>query len=203
MSAPGCPHGAENTPVEPDPARTGEGRGLSETQTPNWGIEPVPDRLRVLSGLDGFLLWANLSVSLLVIVAGAFLVLPAGEGGLALSLPVAIAAIIAAAVAGNVLLGLAGLIGADGRVPAMVLLRAPLGQRGSYLPTGLNILQCLGWSVFELIVIATGASALSKQVFGFGGIAAGAAEIAKILFFIFLVLFVASLLFGLLRGPRP
>ena len=51
----------------------------------------------------------------------------------------------------------------------MVLLRAPLGRRGSYLPTGLNILQCLGWSVFELIVIATGASALSKQVLGFGG----------------------------------
>jgi nucleobase:cation symporter-1, NCS1 family len=143
---------------------------LSETQTPNWGIEPVPDRLRVLSAFDGFLLWANLSVSLLVIVAGAFLVLPASQFGLALSLPVAIAAIVAAAVVGNVLLGLAGLIGADARVPAMVLLRAPLGQRGSYLPTGLNILQCLGWSVFELIVIATGASALSKQVFGFGGI---------------------------------
>ena len=53
----------------------------------------------------------------------------------------------------------------------MVLLRAPLGRRGSYLPTGLNILQCLGWSVFELIVIATGASALSKQVLGFGGVA--------------------------------
>ena len=51
----------------------------------------------------------------------------------------------------------------------MVLLRAPLGRRGSYLPTGLNIVQCLGWSVFELIVIATGASALSKQVLGFGG----------------------------------
>jgi putative hydroxymethylpyrimidine transporter CytX len=143
---------------------------LSETQTPNWGIEPVPDRLRLLSAFDGFLLWANLSVSLLVIVAGAFLVLPASQFGLALSLPVAIAAIVAAAVVGNVLLGLAGLIGADARVPAMVLLRAPLGQRGSYLPTGLNILQCLGWSVFELIVIATGASALSKQVFAFGGI---------------------------------
>jgi len=144
---------------------------LSEAQTPSWGIEPVPDRLRVLSTFDGFLLWANLSVSLLVIVAGAFLVLPAGQGGLALSLPVAIAATVAAALVGNVLLGLAGLIGADGRVPAMVLLRAPLGQRGSFLPTGLNILQCLGWSVFELIVIATGASALSQQVFGFGGVA--------------------------------
>jgi putative hydroxymethylpyrimidine transporter CytX len=53
----------------------------------------------------------------------------------------------------------------------MVLLRAPLGQRGSYAPTALNILQCLGWSVFELIVIATGASALSEHVFGFGGTA--------------------------------
>ena len=143
---------------------------MSEAQTPSWGIEPVPDRLRVLSTFDGFLLWANLSVSLLVIVAGAFLVLPGGQGGLALSLPVAIAATVAAALVGNVLLGLAGLIGADGRVPAMVLLRAPLGQRGSFLPTGLNILQCLGWSVFELIVIATGASALSQQVFGFGGV---------------------------------
>jgi len=139
--------------------------------TPSWGIEPVPDRLRVLGVLDGFLLWANLSVSLLVIVAGAFLVLPAREFGLALSLPDALAAIVAAAVAGNVLLGLGGLIGADARVPTMVLLRAPLGRRGSYLPTGLNIVQCLGWSVFELIIIATGANALCRQLLGFGGLA--------------------------------
>jgi nucleobase:cation symporter-1, NCS1 family len=144
---------------------------MSETDTPSFGIEPVPERLRVLGAFDGFLLWANLSVSLLVIVAGAFLVLPESQFGLAMTLPEAIASIVAAAVVGNVLLGLAGLIGADARVPAMVLLRAPLGQRGSYLPTGLNILQCFGWSVFELIVIATGASALSKQVFGFGGVA--------------------------------
>jgi nucleobase:cation symporter-1, NCS1 family len=139
-------------------------------EAPNWGIEPVPERLRVLSVFDGFLLWANLSVSLLVIVAGAFLVLPVTQYGLALSLPEALGAICAAAVVGNVMLGLGGLIGADARVPQMVLLRAPLGHRGSYLPTGLNILQCLGWSVFELIVIATGASALSEHVLGFGGV---------------------------------
>ena len=144
---------------------------MSDTDTPSWGIEPVPDRLRVLGAFDGFLLWANLSVSLLVIVAGAFLVLPASEFGLALSLPEALAAIVAAAVVGNILLGLGGLIGADARVPTMVLFRAPLGRRGSYLPTGLNVLQCLGWSVFELIIIATGASALSSQLFGFGGVA--------------------------------
>jgi NCS1 family nucleobase:cation symporter-1 len=143
---------------------------MNEIETPSWGIEPVPDRLRVLGVLDGLLLWSNLSVSLLVIVAGAFLVLPASEFGLALSLPEALGAIVAAAVVGNLLLGLGGLIGADARVPTMVLMRAPLGRRGSYLPTGLNIIQCLGWSVFELIIIATGASALSQQLFSFGGL---------------------------------
>jgi nucleobase:cation symporter-1, NCS1 family len=141
-----------------------------DAEAPNWGIEPVPERLRVLGVFDGLLLWANLSVSLLVIVAGAFLVLPADELGLALSLPEALGVIIAAGVAGNLLLGLGGLIGADAGVPSMVLMRAPLGRRGSYLPTLLNVLQCLGWSVFELIVIATGASALSEEILGVGGV---------------------------------
>jgi putative hydroxymethylpyrimidine transporter CytX len=131
-------------------------------------IEPVPERLRVLTAFDGFLLWSNLSVSLLVIVAGAVLVLPVSQFGLGLSLPVAFAAIVAAGVIGNVLLGIGGAIGADARVPTMVLMRAPLGRRGSYLPTGLNIVQCLGWSIFELIIIATGAAALSQQLFGSG-----------------------------------
>lgn len=41
--------------------------------------------------------------------------------------------------------------------------------------------------------------AVVAALFGFGGIAAGAVEIAKILFFIFLVLFVVSLVVGLVR----
>jgi uncharacterized membrane protein YtjA (UPF0391 family) len=41
--------------------------------------------------------------------------------------------------------------------------------------------------------------ALIAAVFGFGGIAAGATEIAKILFFVFLVGFVISLLVGLFK----
>jgi uncharacterized membrane protein YtjA (UPF0391 family) len=41
--------------------------------------------------------------------------------------------------------------------------------------------------------------ALIAALFGFGGIAAGAVEIAKILFFIFLVLFVITLVAGLIR----
>ena len=129
-------------------------------QVPPWGIEPVPERHRVLGLVDSLLLWGNLSVSLLVIVAAAVLV-PA------LSLRDAVLAIVLGAIAGNLLLGLAGLIGADARVPGMVLLRAPLGQRGSYVPTVLNVAQNLGWSTFELIVISTAAAALSKRLFGF------------------------------------
>ena len=44
--------------------------------------------------------------------------------------------------------------------------------------------------------------ALVAAVFGFGGIAVGAAEIAKILFFIFIVLFVCSLVWGLLNNRK-
>src|SRR5215210_2343297 len=127
-----------------------------------WGITPVPDRLRTLSALDLTLLWGNLGVSLLVIVTAAFLV-PA------LSLRDGMIAILAGSLIGNVMLGLAGLIGADGRVPAMVLLRAPLGRRGSYLPTALNVIQCLGWAVFEIIIIAAAVGALSDEFLGFRG----------------------------------
>jgi NCS1 family nucleobase:cation symporter-1 len=124
-----------------------------------WGVTPVPARLRTLSGLDVGLLWGNLGVSLLVLFTGTFL---AGLG-----LQRALLATVVGAVLGCALLGLAGLIGFDRRVPGMVLLRDPLGERGSYAPTALNIAQNLGWAVFELYVMSLAASALSERVFGF------------------------------------
>ena len=42
--------------------------------------------------------------------------------------------------------------------------------------------------------------ALVAAVFGFGGIAAGAVGIAKVLFFVFLVLAVVTFLFGAMKG---
>jgi putative hydroxymethylpyrimidine transporter CytX len=130
----------------------------------------------VLGAFETGLLWSNLGVSLLVVVAGAFLV-PS------LSLPQALVAVLVGCVIGNLMLALAGLIGAQARVPAMTLMRAPLGQRGSYIPTVINIVQGLGWSVFELLIIATAASALSERLFGFRAqwawtIAFGAAALA-------------------------
>ena len=55
----------------------------------------------------------------------------------------------------------------------------------------------LGWAVFCLIL------ALVAAVLGFGGLAGKVFGIAKSLFFVFLVLFVVSLLVNALRGRRP
>lgn len=44
--------------------------------------------------------------------------------------------------------------------------------------------------------------AIIAAVFGFGGIASGSAEIARVLFFLFLVVFIVSLIWGLLSGRR-
>ena len=126
----------------------------------SWGIDPVPERLRLLGTWDTTLLWGNLGVSLLVLVLGALLV-PA------LSLRDALLAILVGGLIGNAMLGVAGMIGADARVPAMVVLRAPLGRLGSYGATALNAAQCIGWAIFELIIIATAAAALSDEIFGF------------------------------------
>ena len=52
----------------------------------------------------------------------------------------------------------------------------------------------LSWSVFFLII------ALVAALFGFGGIAAGAVEIAKVLFFIFIVLAVVTFVFNLIKS---
>src|SRR5213082_2455558 len=130
-------------------------------ETPMWGITPVPERLRVLGGVDTTLLWTNLGISLLVLVLPAYF---------DLSLKKALLATLVGGAIGNGMLALAALIGADARVPTMVLQRAPLGQRGSYAATVLNVIQCLGWAIFELIVIATAAGLLCDKLFGFRAI---------------------------------
>jgi nucleobase:cation symporter-1, NCS1 family len=140
-------------------------------KAPAWGITPVPQRLRTLGGLENGMLWSSLGLSLLVLVAGAFLV----PG---LSLPMALLAILVGGIFGNALLGCAAGIGAQAGVPAMVLLRAPLGRAGSYLPTGLNIIQNLGWTIFEVLVIATAAQALVHGPLWIWKLAAAAAATA-------------------------
>lgn len=39
---------------------------------PEWGIDPVPQKHRILGGFDYFILWSSLGVGLLVFSAGSF-----------------------------------------------------------------------------------------------------------------------------------
>jgi nucleobase:cation symporter-1, NCS1 family len=123
--------------------------------------EPVP---QALSLLDQFGLWGNLGVSLLGFTGAIFVLQPYGAGTPELSLAAALAAIAAGTVLGTLPIALAGLAGARTGAPAMVLLRGLFGARLSYLPTALNILQCLGWGVFELVTIATAAHTVAPAL---------------------------------------
>jgi uncharacterized membrane protein YtjA (UPF0391 family) len=55
----------------------------------------------------------------------------------------------------------------------------------------------LYWAAVFLLI------ALVAAIFGFGNLAGGAMGIAKILFFVFLILFLVSLVMGLFTGRTP
>lgn len=126
---------------------------------PEWGIEPVPASQRVLGWLDYFVLWGDLGVGLLVLLAGSFLVPGLSFGD-------ALIAVVVGSVLGCLLLALVGMIGSDNAIPTMVLLRPVLGVRGSYLPSLLNVLQLVGWTIFEFVIMGFAADAISRTLFG-------------------------------------
>ena len=128
---------------------------------PEWGVEPVPERLRRLRAVDIFVLWSSLGVGLLVFVAGSNLLLYFG-----LNLWEALAVSIAGSVTGSILLAASGVLGTASGVPTMVSLRAVLGRRGSYVPTVLNAFQLLAWAAFELLVMGLAATAITGPFLG-------------------------------------
>ncbi|MGW4894978.1 purine-cytosine permease family protein [Kitasatospora sp. NPDC004240] len=105
-----------------------------------------------------FALWANLGVSLIGFTSAATVL---GPPGAELGIVAAVTAIVAGTVIGTGMLGVAALIGARSGAPAMTQLRGLFGTRLSYLPTVLNIAQCVGWGVYELLVISMGAQAVA------------------------------------------
>ena len=125
----------------------------------DWGIDPIPQAARRLQLWDYSILWADLGVGMLVLVAGSLLV-----PGLGLSQ--ALVAIVVGTVVGNLLLAMAGVVGSDTGVPTMVSLRPSLGLRGSYLPSVLNIVQLVGWAAFEVLIMAQAANAIAQSLLG-------------------------------------
>jgi len=116
----------------------------------------VPSERRLLRGREFFVLWSSLGVGLLVFSAGSFLS--------ATDFIDAFLAILIGSIVGSVLLALAGKIGSDHGIPSLVSMRPSFGIRGSYVPAALNILQLVGWTIFEIMVMSTAANMLTGKI---------------------------------------
>ena len=128
-----------------------EGDG-ARPSTPDAPLTLEESTVASLGLKDALGLWGNLGISLLLPVAASYVVLAARP------LSVTLLAIVVGACIGSVLLGLGAVPGARERVPAMVLLRGVLGRHASALPTVLNLIQCVGWATFEILIIAEAAA---------------------------------------------
>jgi putative hydroxymethylpyrimidine transporter CytX len=117
--------------------------------------EPAP---KVLGWLDQLGLWGNLGVTLLAPVGALFVLIPGTSPQL--SFVAAGLAVVIGTLIGAVMIGAAAVPGAQTGAPAMVLMRGLFGRRLSYLPTAVNLVQLLGWTVFEIVVISSAAEQL-------------------------------------------
>jgi putative hydroxymethylpyrimidine transporter CytX len=122
-------------------------------------IQPIAPAARTLGFWDFVVLWGDLGIGLLVMLAGSLLVPGLG-------LPQAFGAIVLGSVIGVALLALAGVPSSQAGVPTMVALRGPLGARGSWVPTVINVVQLLGWTTFELVIMGYAANAASRRLLG-------------------------------------
>src|SRR3954468_17967784 len=133
-----------------------------DLEGPADGIEPVALEHRTLSSLDLAVLWGDLSVGLLVIVTGALLVTAFG-----MSLPQALLAIVVGGAVGSLPLALVARGGQREGVPTMVLFRAVLGERGSYVASAVNLVQLVGWTAVEFWAMGQVANVAAARLFGF------------------------------------
>jgi NCS1 family nucleobase:cation symporter-1 len=113
-----------------------------------FSIEPVPLPSRRYGFLDNFAIWFGAGISIAEFWAGAILV----ASPLNISLKSALVAIILGHALGNALLSFIGYLGVRTGLPTMVISRAALGLRGSYIVSILNYLQLIGWTAVMLVV---------------------------------------------------
>jgi putative hydroxymethylpyrimidine transporter CytX len=153
-----------STAIRPNPSAGGSNAdarlpgGDAHAEAPTTLTERVP---RTLGLLDQFGFWGNLGVSLLGF-SGAIAIL-APYGVKPLTFGAAVMATVVGSALGGLILGATLVLGPKTGAPAMVILRGVLGARASIVPTVFNIAQCLGWAVFELVVISTGLRALTHD----------------------------------------
>ncbi|MBN2690925.1 MAG: cytosine permease [Burkholderiaceae bacterium] len=119
----------------------------------------VPAAERIFNFTDAAALWFSLGVGLLVMQVGAYL-----RPGL--SLPQALGAILLGSVLGAGLLAWVAGIGSKHGLSSSALIGRTMGQRFAMLPVAINVVQLLGWTAFELVVMRDGTRTIIDHVFG-------------------------------------
>ncbi|MFC7299843.1 purine-cytosine permease family protein [Herminiimonas aquatilis] len=156
----------------------------------NTAFIAIPAAERVFSFRDHAALWFSLGVGLLVMQIGAFL-------GTALGTQTALFAIIAGSLLGAALLGWVAYIGFQRGLSSPILMCQTLGTSFAKLPVILNIIQLIGWSAFELVVMRDGTTALIKGTTGID--AAWIPYITAIFWGLLLVALATGSMIGLVR----
>ncbi|TAL91555.1 MAG: allantoin permease [Candidimonas sp.] len=125
----------------------------------NQALTPMSASSRVFGWADHASLWFSMGVGLLVIQVGAYLVPAAGTKE-------ALFAIIAGSLIGSGLLAWVAKVGCDSGLSSAGLIHATYGRQFARLPVFLNIIQLLGWTTFELVIMREGTIAIGNQAFG-------------------------------------
>lgn len=128
----------------------------SETNTANTALTPLPQGERLFGWREHAALWLSLGVGLLVMQIGAYLV-PA------LGAKAAMTVIVAGSILGAGLLAWTAKIGCDSGLSSAGLMHATYGSSFARLPVLLNIVQLIGWTTFELVVMRDGTVAIARQ----------------------------------------
>ena len=122
----------------------------------NTALTPLPASDRLFGWRDHAALWLSLGVGLLVLQVGAYLVPALGP-------QTALAVIVAGSVLGAGLLAWTAKIGCDSGLSSAGLMHATYGSHFARLPVLLNIVQLIGWTTFELVVMRDGTVAIARQ----------------------------------------
>lgn len=126
----------------------------------NTALAPLPSSDRLFGWSDHAALWLSLGVGLLVMQIGAYLVPAVGT-------QTALLVIVCGSVLGAGLLAWTAKIGCDSGLSSAGLMHATYGSSFARLPVLLNIVQLIGWTTFELVVMRDGTVAIARQGGGF------------------------------------
>ena len=122
----------------------------------NTALTPLPAAQRSFGFTDHAALWFSLGVGLLVMQIGAYLVPSVGPQQAAL-------VIVFGSILGAGLLAWTAKLGCETGLASSGLMHATYGSSFARLPVLLNIVQLVGWTTFELVVMRDGAAAIARQ----------------------------------------